>query len=193
MSVIEVERKRSLDDAAALTARLAAAGYRQVGTSTETDTYYSRPDIDFVATVECLRVRQRDDIAEITYKPASTAASHSATGVIAKPETNVVLAGSAEAVAANTLLDVLGMVPLCRVEKARTTFRHPDRAEVLVVIDRIAGVGVFVETGVMASDPVAATALLGEVEHQLDLVDCAVVKLPYRDLVMQHDKAQAAA
>jgi adenylate cyclase class 2 len=193
VSVIEVERKRALDDAAALTARLATAGYRQAGTSTEVDTYYSRPDIDFMATVECLRVRQRDDFAEITYKPASTAASHSATGVIAKPETNVVLAGPPHAATANTLLDVLGMVALCRVEKARTTFQHPGRAEVLVVIDHIAGVGAFVETEVMAADPVAAATLLGEIEQQLDLTGCPVVNLPYRDLVMQHDKARADA
>lgn len=193
MSVIEVERKRALDDAAALIARLAAADYRQAGTSTEVDTYYSRTDIDFMATVECLPVRQRDDFAEITYKPASTAASHSATGVIAKPETNVVLAGPAHAASANALFDVLGMVLLCRVEKARTTFQHPGRAEVLVVIDHVAGVGAFVETEVMAADPVAAAALLGDVEQQLGLVDCPVVNLPYRDLVMQHDNAQAGA
>lgn len=62
------------------------------GSSVEVDTYDSQPDIDFMATVECLRVRRRDGFAEVTDKPPSTAATHSAVDVIAKPETNVVLA-----------------------------------------------------------------------------------------------------
>lgn len=189
MSLIEVERKRELADAAALHARLVEADYREAGTSVEVDTYYSRPDIDFLATVECLRVRQRDGFAEITYKPASTADTHSAADIIAKPETNVVLSGPDQATAANRLLDVLGMVRLCRVEKARTTFRHPDRDDVTVVIDLITGVGAFAETEVMAADPDAAATLLDWVERQFGLADCAVVRLPYRDLVLQHEQA----
>jgi adenylate cyclase, class 2 len=186
MSVIEVERKRELADAWALTARLVEADYRDTGTTIEVDTYYSRPDIDFLATVECLRVRQGGGCSEITYKPASTADTHSAAGIIAKPETNVILSGPDQATAANTLLAVLGMVRLCRVEKTRTTFRHPDRSDVTVVIDHITGVGAFAETEVMADDPAAAASLLDEVERQLGLADCRVVRLPYRDLVLRH-------
>lgn len=191
MSVIEVERKRELADAAALKARLVGADYREAGTSVEVDTYYSRADIDFLVTVECLRVRQRDGFAEITYKPASTADTHSAADIIAKPETNVVLSGPDQATAANRLLDVLDMVRLCRVEKTRTTFRHPDRDDVTVVIDLISGVGAFAETEVMAADPDAAATLLDRVERELGLADCAVVRLPYRDLVLQHEQAHA--
>lgn len=66
MSQIEVERKRELADPAALKARLIAAAYHEAGTSIEVDTYYSRPDRDFMETVECLRVRQRDGFAEVT-------------------------------------------------------------------------------------------------------------------------------
>ncbi|OLT11812.1 adenylate cyclase [Pseudonocardia sp. CNS-139] len=192
MSVIEVERKRELADAEALKARLVEADYREAGNGVEIDIYYSRPDIDFLATVECLRVRRRDRFAEITYKPASTADTHRAAHVIAKPEINVVLSGPDQATAADTLLDVLGMVRLCRVEKTRTTFRHPDRDDVTVVIDLVTGVGAFAETEVMAADPDAAATLLDQVERQLGLADCAVVRLPYRDLVLQHEPAGAA-
>jgi adenylate cyclase class 2 len=187
MSVIEVERKRELADPAELKARLAEADYQEAGTSVEVDTYYSRPDRDFLITVECLRVRQRDGFAEITYKPASTAHTHSATDIIAKPETNVILSGADQASAANTLLDVLGMVPLCRVEKTRTTFRHPDNTDITVLIDAITGIGAFVETEVMATDAADAAALLDRMEQQLGLADCPVVSLPYRDLVLQHE------
>ncbi|MGH4019965.1 MAG: class IV adenylate cyclase [Pseudonocardiaceae bacterium] len=191
MSMIEVERKRELADATALKARLVENGYHEAGTSIEVDAYYSRPDIDFLATVECLRVRQRDGFAEITYKPASTADTHSVADIIAKPETNVILSGPDQATAANTLLDVLGMVRLCRVEKTRTTFQRPDRGEVTVVIDLITGVGAFVETEVMADEPDAAATLLDQVERVLGLAEHPVVKLPYRDLVLQHEQTNA--
>src|SRR5262249_46298613 len=56
MHLIEVERKRELPDSAALRQRLIELGYREAGHLNETDVYYSRPDIDFMETVECLRV-----------------------------------------------------------------------------------------------------------------------------------------
>lgn len=186
MTVIEVERKRELADATVLTERLAETGYREAGTSIEVDTYYSRPDRDFLETVECLRVRRRGGFSEITYKPASTADTHSAADIIAKAETNVILSGADQATAANTLLDALGMVQLCRVEKTRTVFRHPDNETITVVVDFITGVGAFAETEVIADDPDAAARLLDRVERQLDLGDFPVVSLPYRDLVLQH-------
>lgn len=188
MNTIEVERKRALTDATVLTARLLKGGYRDAGASIEVDTYYSRPDRDFLSTVECLRVRQRAGFAEITYKPASTASTHSASDIIAKPETNITLSGPDQATAAETLLDVLGMVRLCRVEKTRSTFRHPNRSEITVVIDLIAGVGVFAETEVMADNPVAAATLLDQTERQLGLTKHPVVSLPYRDLVLRHEQ-----
>lgn len=72
VSVIEVERKRELvGTCAAVEARLSELGYRAHGCFVEVDTYYSRPEVDYLDTVECLRVRQWDGFAEITYKPAS--------------------------------------------------------------------------------------------------------------------------
>lgn len=183
-TVIEVERKRELVDVTGLEERLAVNGYRAAGTSFEVDTYYSRPDIDFLATVECLRVRQRDGSAEITYKPASTPVTHSFDDIIAKPETNVLLAGGDQADNANALLILIGMVPLCRVAKTRTAFAHPGRGHVTVLIDLITGVGAFVETEVMAADRHAAAALLDQVERQLGLTDWPTVNRPYRDLVL---------
>lgn len=184
MSMIEVERKRELTDTTALEARLAGSGYRATGTGIEIDTYYSRPDVDFVATVECLRVRQRAGFAEITYKPASTAGTHTADDIIAKPETNVLLAGPDHATEANALLEMLGMVRLCRVEKTRTAFEHPHCETVTVVIDLVSDLGAFVETEVMAEDPAAAATLLDQVERQLGLAERPMVSRPYRDLVL---------
>jgi adenylate cyclase, class 2 len=187
MAVIEVERKREIPGTCeAVRARLSELGYREDGTRLEVDTYYSRPDVDFIETVECLRVRQRDGFAEITYKPASGAGTHSATDVISKQETNVVLRGGDQAEDANRLLTAIGMILLARVEKSRTRYRHPDRDHVTISVDMLTGVGTFVETEVNAVDADGATELLERIEQQLGIGACPIVGLPYRDLVLQH-------
>lgn len=183
---IEVERKRRLpDDGALLASLLADLGWQSAEPVTEVDTYYSRPDVDFMETVECLRVRRRGDFAEVTYKPASTSATRSADGVISKVETNVVLAGAGQAAFADQLLEAIGMRLLVRVEKRRTAFLHRDYPDVTVSIDTVAGVGSFVETEVLSVDAVAAAELVERVEKELEVVDCPTVDLPYRDLAME--------
>jgi adenylate cyclase, class 2 len=191
VSVIEVERKRELFGAGAwgaVEARLGELGYRARGCFVEVDTYYSRPEVDYLTTVECLRVRRRDGFAEITYKPASDPHTHSAEGVIAKRETNVALRGADQGEAADQLLVAIGMIFLVRVEKSRTCYRHPDRDGVTVSLDMIAGVGMFVETEVIAAHEDGSAALLEQLEHQLGLTGHPVVSLPYRDLVLQHSQ-----
>lgn len=183
--MIEVERKRRLpDDGVRLTGLLAERGWQAGEPVTEVDMYYSRPDVDFMKTVECLRVRRRGEFTEITYKPASTGGTHRADGVISKPETNVVLAAAGQAVLADRLLESIGMRLLVRVEKHRTTYRHPDYPDVVVSVDTVAGVGTFVETEVMSVDAIAAAGMVERVEKELDIADNLTVDLPYRDLAL---------
>ncbi|WP_454197801.1 class IV adenylate cyclase [Nocardia sp. Marseille-Q1738] len=184
MHLIEVERKRELADPSTLRQRLTELGYREAGHLAEVDTYYSRPDVDYMKTVECLRIRCRDGFAEITYKPPSNAATHSDTNVIAKRETNVTLNGPDQADAANQLLSAIGMVQLVRVEKDRTIYQHPDHDDIIVSIDAVKDAGTYVETEVTAADAEAATLHLQEIEFELRIADHPVVNLPYRDLVM---------
>ncbi|MGQ0717349.1 MAG: class IV adenylate cyclase [Pseudonocardiales bacterium] len=189
MSVIEVERKRELiDTCTAVEARLAELGYREHGCFVEVDTYYSRPEVDYLDTVECLRVRQRDGFAEITYKPASEPSTHSPDDVISKRETNVALSGADQAEAANHLLTAIGMTRLVLVEKSRALYHHPDRDDITVSLDTVSGVGTFIETEVTAVNADGATALLEQVEHQLGLTAHPVVTMPYRDLVLRRDQ-----
>lgn len=184
MHLIEVERKRELPNDSTLRQRLAELGYREAGHVTEVDTYYSRPDVDYMKTIECLRVRHRDGFAEVTYKPPSDAATHNDADVIAKREINVTLSGPDQADTANQLLAAIGMIQLVRVEKARTIYRHPEHDDTIVSIDTVTHAGTYVETEVTAADADAATIHLQEVETQLGLADHQVVSLPYRDLVM---------
>lgn len=188
---MEVERKRALPDhldPPALISRLVEIGFTEAGRLVEVDTYYSRPDVDFMVTVECLRVRERSGFAEITYKPASTGAAHSATDIITKPETNV-LVGADQASQANQLLAAIGMVQLARVEKDRTTLRHPEHDTVTVAVDTIAGVGSFVETEVLVPTADGADELLEDTEQRCGFDALPVVRLPYRDLVMERTPA----
>lgn len=182
----EVERKRQLpaDGDPNVTQLLAELGWKADAPVTEVDVYYSRPDIDYMETVECLRVRRRGDFAEITYKPASTTATTN-DGVISKPETNVLLAaGFEQADLADQLLDAIGMRRLVRVEKHRTTYRHPLYPGAGVSIDLLLGVGAFVETEVISTDPETAATVVKDIETQLDIMDLPIVDLPYRDLAL---------
>ncbi|UQI49560.1 class IV adenylate cyclase [Streptomyces sp. HU2014] len=181
--MIEVERKRRLPDGGEGLARLLASlGWQASEPAMETDVYYSRPDVDYLVTVECLRVRCRGDFTEITYKPPTTARTH-ADGVISKEETNVLLAAGQEELA-NRMLENIGMRRLVRVAKNRTAHHHPGHPGAVVAIDIVAGAGVFVETEVTGSDPDAAAGLVERIERQLDVLDCPTVELPYRDLVL---------
>ncbi|MEU8886242.1 class IV adenylate cyclase [Streptomyces hydrogenans] len=186
---IEVERKRQLsDDGSTLTPVLAQLGYVASAPVTETDTYYSRPDIDFMQTVECLRVRRRGEFAEITYKPASTATTHATDDVISKMETNVILSEGEQACTAERLLTAIGMRELVRVEKTRTIYRHPDHSGVTVSIDTVQGAGTFIETEVNRPTAEGAAELVEHIEEQLGIRGCPTVAIPYRDIVLGQAK-----
>ncbi len=184
MHLIEVERKRALPDAASLRDRLVALGYREEGQVTETDVYYSRPDVDYMQTVECLRVRRRADFCEITYKPPSNPGTHGASHIIAKSEINVTLAGIEDSDAARAMLEAVGMRELAVVEKNRRLFCHPERDDTAIALDSVTGAGEFVETEVCATDQHDAAAHLEQIERELSIDTLPVVTLPYRDLVM---------
>ena len=186
MPLVEIERKRVLVSPEALQQRLDELGFVATRPTVEIDTYYSRPDVDFLKTVECLRVREMEGGCEVTYKPASDANTHSADGVVAKQETNVALADITQAAHAHRLLEALDMIPLARVEKTRTCYRTPDRPELSVVVDVIMDLGSFVETEIV-SEGVREDVVrrLEETERLLELKTCPVVTLPYRDLVLE--------
>jgi adenylate cyclase class 2 len=186
---IEVERKRLLEEPEAVAERLRALGYEASAAASEVDVYYSRPDVDYLATVECLRVRRRGDFAEITYKPPSTAATHSSGDIIAKRETNVRLVKGEDVDAAHDLLVAIGMVPLVAVQKSRTTWRHPADIRAIVCIDVLADIGTFIETEVTTDDAEEAATLLQRLEVELGVTDCTVVAAPYRDIALEHRAA----
>ena len=142
----EIERKRKFaGNLEVFIAQLSSQGFSLVDETTEIDSYYSRPDVDFMQTVECLRIRQRDDFTEITYKPPTDQRTHTEDGITVKPETNLPVSPENTAVA-KQLLANLGMVKLVKVNKFRRIFKCDDEPGLTIAIDEISGAGVFIET-----------------------------------------------
>lgn len=182
--LLEIERKRLLTgDAKELIKQLQDLGFKPKSSRHEIDTYYSRPDVDFMQTVECLRVRQRDGFAEVTYKPATTAATHTENDVIIKPETNLPIQPG-DAAIAKQLLANLGMVRLVEVNKYRRSFQSSDFPQATVAIDEIKNTGTFVEVEVLSDDETSALAMISDIETKLGLDSAEVVTRPYRDICM---------
>ena len=182
--LLEIERKRQLTgDAKELIKQLQDLGFKPKSSRHEIDTYYSRPDVDFMQTVECLRVRQCDGFAEVTYKPATTAATHTENDVIIKPETNLPIQPG-DAAIAKQLLANLGMVRLVEVNKYRRSFQSSDFPQATVAIDEIKNTGTFVEVEVLSDDETSALAMISDIETKLGLDSAEVVTRPYRDICM---------
>lgn len=187
--MFEVERKRELQiDKASFIELLLKLGFLATSKSREIDTYYSRPDIDYMRTVECLRVRQKDGFAEMTYKPPTTDATNPAEGVIAKEELDVRLGDESQALLANKLLETIGMVKLVTIDKKRETFKRDEELNVSVLIDEVTDAGVFIEIEVMASDAEEAHTRLESLEDELGVRDFPIADKPYRDIVMANQE-----
>ena len=182
--LLEIERKRQLTgDAKELIKQLRELGFELQSNLREIDTYYSRPDVDFMQTVECLRIRQRDGFAEVTYKPATTAATHTENDVIIKPETNLPIQPG-DAAIAKQLLANLGMVQLVEVNKYRRSFQSSDFPQATVAIDEIKDAGTFVEVEVLSDDETSSLAMISDIETKLGLESAEVITRPYRDICM---------
>ena len=182
--LLEIERKRRLtSNIEDFIKKLEKFGFELQSNLREIDTYYSRSDVDFMQTVECLRIRQRDGFAEVTYKPATTTATHTKNDVIIKPETNLPIQPG-DAAIAKQLLANLGMTQLVEVNKYRRSFQSSDFPQATVAIDEIKDAGTFVEVEVLSDDETGALAMISEIETKLGLESTEVVTRPYRDICM---------
>ncbi|MDR9381340.1 MAG: class IV adenylate cyclase [Natronomonas sp.] len=140
----EVELKLRADHGE-LRERLAAIGAEPMGTVTQVDTYYDHPVRDFAETDEALRIRRETDESgesvKVTYKgplvdSASKTREERQTGV-----------GDGETMVA--ILESVGFEPAATVEKARERFRC---GEYTVTLDRVAGLGEFIEVETEAEE-----------------------------------------
>ncbi|MEV0699920.1 hypothetical protein AB0I53_18705 [Saccharopolyspora sp. NPDC050389] len=132
-------------------------------------------------TVQCLRVRERDGFAEITYKPASNAATHNTADIITKPETNVSI-GADQAKQANQLLAAIGMVQLARVAKTRIALRHATTTPWPSRSTRSAASAHSSKPKCSPTMRPASTSCWRKTEYLCGFHQLPMVHLPYRDL-----------
>jgi adenylate cyclase, class 2 len=193
MNDYEVERKRAVPSHKAdnVLSELKRQRFTLVEKLDEEDTYFSRADIDYMKTVECLRVRRKSGFSEITYKPPTVHGRMSKSGITAKRELNVMLHDEGQAQLAVELLKIIGLVPLVRVVKRRQVFRSPDLPRVSIALDVLERVGQFIEIEVMATDKDEALRMIEVLERDLGVESFEVATLPYRDLVMAAQEQDA--
>lgn len=187
--IYEVESKHELTcSASQFAAVLIQKGFTVGKISQEIDTYYSRPDVDYMKTVECLRIRRSDGYSELTYKPPTiTGSSH----VIVKPETNVELKDADSADSLDQLFSNLDMITLAVVDKKRITYKkNHDSINVTVSIDTIKDIGSFVEIEILSDTKQLAHDLVLKIESELGVDKMPIIEKPYRDIVMEYNNAK---
>lgn len=166
--MLEVELKFRLADEAELAGRLAKLGATAGETVTQFDAYYNHPSRDFAETDEALRIRSVDGVERLTYKGPKHGGATKSREEIELPLSE----GSGDQWC--TVLRRLGFRAVKVVRKRRTPHqvRHRGR-EFEVAIDRVDGVGTFVEveTVVAPAERLAADADLLDLAAGLGLVN----------------------
>ena len=146
----EVELKVRADHGA-VRAALDSLGADELGSVEQADTYYDPPHRDFAETDEALRIRRErrggDEVVELTYKgPLVDAESKTR-----EEHRTVVTDGEATA----RILDGLGFGPAAEVRKHRERFELDGFT---VVLDRVEGLGEFVEVETVTTEDRVPTA-----------------------------------
>ena len=179
-AMIEHEKKYRVDSHESIADSLAKLGFKKNGTSAQKDTYFTRADVDFMETKECLRIREEDSKCELTYKPPTTKDMEAASSIW-KKETNIDLTEDG-VLSAEELLRSIGCLKLCVVDKHRVSYIKDN---LTVALDTIVGLGLFVERENLATDKQDdAIAIIESLAADLGILVTDTVKLPYRDLVM---------
>lgn len=174
----EVELKVPADHDA-VRERLAAIGADPAGAVEQADTYFEHPVRDFGETDEAVRIRREtrdgETRATVTYKgPLVETASKTR----AEYETAV-----ADGEAMARLLEALGFERFETVEKRRERFEHDGYT---VALDRVRGLGAYVEVETAAEPGAVESAREGAVALLADLgLDAAdQVRMSYLGLLL---------
>jgi adenylate cyclase, class 2 len=193
--VYEVEQKYPLADVAAVEAALARLGATWHGTAEQVDRYFNHPCRDFAVTDEALRLRRTDAALAITWKGPRLDATAKTRREIELPlaEAAVPAAALAEGGVAATLdrwtelLEALGFRQVRQVAKHRrlaTVAWHG--AAIDVALDRVTGLGTFVELELQADAAGIADAATRIESLARELGCTAAERRSYLEMLIQH-------
>lgn len=157
----EVELKYHLADTAAVTTSLGALAARFRPPVEQVDRYFAHPCRDFGRTDEALRLRREGDAMAVTWKGPRLGASAKTRREIELPLASVGGGGGLATLEQWTsLLEALGFRNVREVAKVRTPARLPwHGTDVDVAIDRVSGLGDFLELELLAQEGEVPLAL----------------------------------
>jgi adenylate cyclase class 2 len=146
---LEVEQKHRIDDPAGFERQLAERGVTVSPPIVQSDRYFAHPARDFAQTDEALRIRTVGRASFVTYKGPKLDATTKTRRELELP----LEPGDADGSKFAELLAALGFRPVATVRKTRREFRITrDGREVHGALDKIGGVGDFVELELSADD-----------------------------------------
>lgn len=182
--VEEVEIKIKIDELEMENAikKLKTMGANFVEEIREKDIYFTALHRDFIKTKECLRIRERNDFSELTYKGPTTELMENKRQFW-KPEINLNFNSNAEEI--KKLLECLGFIEVAKVDKKRKKFTLGKQE---IVFDKIENLGYFVEIENTAQNSKEREKALKEnmkLLKELGLSEGNIVSEPYRDLVLK--------
>lgn len=181
---IEVEMKVQINNVQAkrIREKLKKNNFIEEKEMNEKDIYFTSTSRDFIKSRECLRIRSRDNFAEITYKGKTNADMVNACQFW-KKEFNVTI-DDTEVVNAECFLQALGFIKVVEVVKKRQKFKL---FQTTVSIDVVENGGIFleVETMICSEDERdKAMKINMDILKMLGLQLIELVDMPYRDIVL---------
>jgi len=148
----------------------------------ESDTYFTAPHRDFVQTKECLRIRERDNYLELTYKGPTTKLMDKKRQFW-KSEINIPIHCPKNEV--ELLLKSLNFREVSKVVKEREKFLFGQHN---ITLDNIETLGWFLEIESTIANPNERKRALNEnisLLKELGLDPKDIINEPYRDIVLQ--------
>jgi adenylate cyclase class 2 len=160
--------------------------FKLVEDSVEEDTYFTDKNLEFVKTRTCLRTRKtNEDFLELTYKPKTD----NSTEKYGKKEVNLKL-DPKDYEDTKYVINQLGYIEYVSFKKYRQVYsKNIDGFEYNIMIDRIDGVGNFIELEILANTEEEKEKLRTELDRFVQRMNCNKLKekeKPYRDIVKEY-------
>ena len=153
----------------------------------EEDTYYTDKNFTFIQDRICLRTRKVDNnFLELTYKPKS---DNNKSEKYEKREVNLKL-DPKDYEDTKYVINQLGYIEYVSFKKYRQVYsKNIDGFEYNIMIDRIDGVGNFIELEILANTEEEKEKLRTELDRFVQRMNCNKLKekeKPYRDIVKEY-------
>ncbi len=191
----EVEMKFPVEDAAAIESRLLALGAASRGIVSQLDRYFNHPCRDFALTDEAVRLRRAGERVELTYKGPRVDAVTKTRREHSLPLAPADAVGGPRATveAWTDVLVAVGFRVVAEVAKDRTALSlERGSVAVEIAIDRVAGLGAFVELELLAEEAGldAASNCLRDLARELGLT--VSERRSYLELLLEGRGGEAA-